>query len=258
MQRCLSLGLQDDPEVRRELDILLVSKLKEREIEPRTAKVSIPDAAIEAEYERRIDEFTRPAQVRLAGLMLTCNASATEATQAETRARLEEARRQIIASPAPGGRGPAAQGFGAVAVNYTDDQVSRYRGGDLGWFRTPAELTRWPQEIAKAGFALKKGEVSEVLQAGDGFYLIMKADERAAQIVPLDTVRESLRRQLESRERESIAKAYVEEAVTAAGPVVNEALLASVELPAPRRGTDPVDGFQPPVVTTLETNADEK
>jgi peptidyl-prolyl cis-trans isomerase C len=171
---------------------------------------------------------------------------------------LEEARKLIIASPAPGGRGPAAQGFGAVAINCTDDQISRYRGGDLGWFRTPADFARWPQEVVQAGFALKAGEVSEVLQAADGFYLVMKADERPAKVTPLDAVRENLRRQLENQERESIAKAYVEEVLKSANPVVNEARLASVEYPASRRSVDAATGFQPAVMSTVETNAHAK
>jgi peptidyl-prolyl cis-trans isomerase C len=258
-QQGLRLGLQDDPDVSREMDILLVSKLKDRELLPRQAKVQISDAALAAEYQRRIAEFTRPAQVRLAGLMLQCERGASDATRADTRARLEEARKLILASPAPGGRGPAAQGFGAVAIQYSDDQASRYRGGDLGWLKTAADCSRWPLDVVQAGFALEKGRISDVLPAADGFYLVMKSDERPAQVTPLETVRENLRRQLENQEREAIASAYVEEVLKMADPYVNEARLSSVELPAPSRaGGDAVAGFQPPVMSVLETNAHAK
>jgi hypothetical protein len=254
-QQCLRLGLQDDPDVRRELDILLISKLKDRELLPLQAKVQIPEAAVEAEYQRRIGEFTRPAQVRLAGLVLLCASNATDATRAETRARLEEAQKLILANPAPGGRGPAAQGFGAVAIKYSDDQASRYRGGDLGWFIAAADCSRWPLDVVQTGFALEKGKISDVLQAADGFYLVMKADERPSQVTPLDAERENLRRQLESREREAVARAYVEDVVRMADPHVNEARLETVEWPVPSRGGDAAAGFQPPVMSALETNA---
>lgn len=253
-QHALHLGLPDDPAVRRELDILLISKLRDRELLPRQQEVQITAAAVEAEYQRRIGDFTRPAQIRLAGLVLLCASNATAATQAETRARLEEARRQILANPAPGGRGPAAQGFGELAIRYSDDQASRYRGGDLGWITSAAEYSRWPSNVVQAAVALEKGQVSEVLPAADGFYLVMKTDERPPQVTPLAAVQENLRRQMESREREAVAQAYAQELVNAVQPQIYESRLETVEWPAARRN-DAATGFQPPSISAMETNA---
>ncbi len=248
-------GLLEDPAARREVDNLIVGMLKDRELLPQLEAIKISDEEVKREYESRLADYTRPAQVRLAGLVLNCPASASAETKAQARARLEEARRQVLAAPAPGGRGPAAQGFGAVAINCTDDQVSRYRGGDLGWLKTPSDFTRWPASVVESGFRLPKGQISDVIEADDGFYLIMKSDERPAVVTPLEKVQAGLRRKLEDQQRRAVATAYVEEVVRTAGPTVNDARLASVELPSPPRNADAAAKFQPPVMSKLETNA---
>ena len=81
----------------------------------------------------------------------------SDAKKAELRARMEEGLKKASETPVEGGRGAASIGFGAVAVEYSDDQVSRYRGGDIGWLDDGNFSYRWPKEVLAAGYALEKG-----------------------------------------------------------------------------------------------------
>ena len=47
-------------------------------------------------------------------------------------------------------------------------------------FYTKAQDDEWPQEVWNAAVALKEGEVSELLQVGDTFYLIKRLSDLPA------------------------------------------------------------------------------
>ena len=60
--------------------------------------------------------------------------------------------------------------FGALVTKYSDDAESKASGGDFG---TPIKPTSsFAQEIKKAVFQLKQGEISEPVEEGYGFYII--------------------------------------------------------------------------------------
>jgi len=64
--------------------------------------------------------------------------------------------------------------FASLAKKYSQDKASAKQGGDLGY------LTRGIEEnFDKVVFALKKGEVSDVIKSKQGFQLVMVDDIRA-------------------------------------------------------------------------------
>lgn len=225
-------NLQSDAAVQRKMEAVLIGALRDRELEPRLATIEVTDTDVRAEYERRQEEYTRPAQVRLAGLRLPLNPGASEPKRRETAARLAEARRHVIENPPPGGRGPAAQGFGPLAVRYSEDQASRYRGGDLGWLKVGAVLSNWPQAVLETGFNLEKGAVSDVIETRDGVYLVMKTDARPATVTPFEDVRGILRQSLLVQKRKLVQKRYFDEVLESIEHNVHSNRLAEVVLPA--------------------------
>jgi parvulin-like peptidyl-prolyl isomerase len=157
---------------------------------------------------------------------------ASEAKRAEARARIEEARRLALARPAAVERASGVPGFGALAVDYSDDQTSRYRGGDIGWLDTGGMVARWPKQVLEAAYALEQGKTSEVIQTDDGFYLAMKTDSRPGSVVPFVQVEASLRQSLLVRKRHEADVAVRQEAIRLVPSEINRAALSTVELPA--------------------------
>ncbi|HEU0012014.1 MAG TPA: peptidylprolyl isomerase [Verrucomicrobiae bacterium] len=227
VQKARAAGLEKDPEFQRACRSLLVSKFKERELTPRVEALQVSAEELRAAYEKQKDRRTQPGKARLALVQIKTDLTISEPRLAELRTRIEEARAESLALT------DGTQGFGKVAVAYSEDQASRYKGGDVGWFDEGQTHYRWPAEVIAAGFALKNnGNVSEVIRAANGLYLVKKLDTRAASVTPLAQVEEGLRRQLLKEKREQAEKLFLSEARRAAGVQTFSEALASRPVPS--------------------------
>ena len=157
-------------------------------------------------------------------------------------------------SPAEGGRGGAAGGFGQVAAQYSDDQVSRYRGGDIGWLDEGNFSYRWPKAVLEAGYALEKGAHSPVIETDSGLFVVMKTDSRDESSSSFEEVKSSLRRELLAKKRAEIEAAFLKETREITGAEIHTDVLATVNVPAPPAvaaakgdsGPPPLPGMKPP------------
>ncbi|MGQ9584355.1 MAG: peptidylprolyl isomerase [Anaerolineae bacterium] len=84
------------------------------------------------------------------------------------------------------------ESFAALAERFSEDESSRQQGGDIGWF--PQGLSLLPPEVEEASFALKVGEVSEVIKAPFGYYIIQVMEADAARPLSVE-MEQSLRQQ---------------------------------------------------------------
>lgn len=97
----------------------------------------------------------------------------TEAEQIHARHILvdsEETAQQILTMLQQG------SDFAALAREYSLDLASKDNGGDLGWF--PRGLV--PPELENEAFALQPGQVSGVVQLGEGYHVIQVVERDAA------------------------------------------------------------------------------
>ena len=76
--------------------------------------------------------------------------------------------------------------FAKLVADYSEDQETKAGGGDLGFVKLNSP---YPDELKKAAFALKVGDVSDPIRIQVGFY-ILKAEERTA--TPFEEVREQI------------------------------------------------------------------
>jgi parvulin-like peptidyl-prolyl isomerase len=133
-------------------------------------------------------------------------------------------------NPPHGGRGAAAGGFGALSIDYSDDQASRYRGGDIGWMDPGKLSSRYPRKVMELGDALEKGKMSEVIEVEGGLYVVMKTDARDASVMSLQKVEPALRQDLLQKKRCDLEAAYRKESTQWAEVSINREALASVKL----------------------------
>lgn len=221
LQRARRERVDEDPEVRRALDGLLIAKLKDQNLPSVTESVEIADAEIEAEYQRRISEFTRPEKVRLAMLFKETQPGFSDARLSEMREEFAEALRLHKENPPTGGRGPATIGFGSLAVNFSEDQISRYRGGDMGWLEVGRFEYRFPKTVLESGYALSVNELSGIIETDRGMYVVTKTDQRAATVTPFADVKEILKTQLASQARDEQQRLFVDESLRASGATIH-------------------------------------
>jgi hypothetical protein len=235
LAKARSEGLDEDPATRRRMESILIARLRERDLGKAVAAASVGEEELREAYESREVELSRAGQDRFATMFLEASEKSSETHRAEVLARLEEGVAKSDANPAPGGRGPAAMGFGAVASEYSDDQAGRYRGGDIGWVATGSGSPRVPEGVLEVGRGLAKGERSDIIETPAGFYVIMKTDSRPGGMPSFEEVSVKLHRLLLVEKRRAIEQRFMAETLAAADVSVDSAALDKVTLPTSRK-----------------------
>jgi peptidyl-prolyl cis-trans isomerase C len=231
LQKARQAGLEQDPELRREFENHLISKLLSRELNAKVDNIQISADDLKAEYARTLSSYTQPAKVRLALLSLPLSSKMSDAGKEELRKRMEEARTKALETPAIANKKPDAAAFGALAIAYSEDPGSRYRGGDIGWLDEGTFASLWPREVLETGYNQETGALSPVLETEKGVYLVMKTDARERKVRPLAEVEGSIRQSLLVQKRREIEVSFHKEARELARIQTYPDALASITLP---------------------------
>lgn len=170
-------------------DRIGVSQLMREEVYMR---ILLPLSRVREEYERRRAQYTLPEEVRVRVIMLQRGA-----TEEEAAVKLDQARRAH--DRIAGGESfesvarAVSQGYGADA------------GGDMGWRKTE-ELNRL---IRDALGDMEVGQYSDVLESGDGFYIVQLAGRREESVRSFDSVREDLETELRNQEGDRLRRELI-------------------------------------------------
>ena len=234
--RAKKAGLADDPETRRELENVLIARLRAAELEPKLAAVTVSDEELKAEFASAAAAREARPRVRLALLRIQGEPKMSEAKKTELRTRMDEALKKAAAAEG------AVQGFGQVAAEYSDDQSSRYQGGDIGWFEEGNFSYRWPRLVLEAGYQLEKGKCSPVIEDNGSLYAVMKTDSRPAAKPAFDELKGRLKRELTAKKRKEIDEAFSAENRSRTGAVIREEGLTLITLPQAPSGQVPPPG----------------
>ncbi len=144
-------------------DQLLVERVREREVQRR---ISVTDGEIDAFLAEQRGAAAAQVELNVAQILVPVPEQASEAVQAERRARAEAALARV--------RG--GEDFAAVAREVSEDG-NRERGGEIGM--RPAE--RLPTLFVDAVRTLQPGAVApQVLRSGAGFHVLKLVERRDA------------------------------------------------------------------------------
>jgi peptidyl-prolyl cis-trans isomerase C len=236
LQKAKALGLEKSFDVQRTYQEMLVGELKDRELMPKVEAATVSSQEIQEAYTRDIAKYTNPAKSRLALIYIKINSKMTAEQKATAEARMTEAANRAK------GLTDASHGFGSVAMDFSEDQASRYRGGDVGWVDEGEPVYRWPKEVVAAGLGLEVvGEISPTIRTSNGLYLVMKTDVRDKAVMPLAKVSASIQRRLIVEKKQQIEQSFATN-LRAATPV----------------HTDPVALLQVDYPTTKVAQVEEK
>jgi peptidyl-prolyl cis-trans isomerase SurA len=126
----------------------------------------ITDADINKYFNENRQMFgARPATITFSQLVLAPRAS--DSARANARKKAEEVLQKIR----------AGEDFETLAKQYSEDPGSRERGGDLGWFRA-GDMVR---EFSDAVFAMRPGDISNIVESSFGFHIIKVEKSRGAE-----------------------------------------------------------------------------
>ncbi|MCI0541038.1 MAG: peptidyl-prolyl cis-trans isomerase, partial [Verrucomicrobiales bacterium] len=184
----------------------LIAKLKECELEPRLRSLTVSEEELQASDEVENRRTGRSPQMRLAILRLQINPKASPAKLKETEARLEEARVKAQSLP------PNTIGFGALAIDYSDDDTTRYRGGDLGWLERDSAKYHFDPAMLAAGSALKTpGETSPIIRGREALFLVRLIGQRVAEEATPKPAEDLVRHRAHIEKRRTLENAFAAE-----------------------------------------------
>ncbi|MCX7957559.1 MAG: SurA N-terminal domain-containing protein [Deltaproteobacteria bacterium] len=153
---------------------------------------------VETYYNTHISEFSQPKQYRARHILLKL---AQNAGEAEEKKILEKAKK-IIADIKSGAK------FEDLAKQYSEDEVSRVRGGDLDYFPEGRMVKPFEEAVKKLGV----GEITEEpVRTIFGYHIIKMEGTREASKKELKEVeREIARRIITENKAEEMVKADAE------------------------------------------------
>jgi peptidyl-prolyl cis-trans isomerase SurA len=170
-------------------DRFLVTQMRLKNVYSETI---ISPAKIQDYYEANRTNYLREEQVKLR--MITLNATGPDELEA-ARSLAREIRTKITGGAA----------FSEMASIYSQG-TQRANGGDWGW--ASRDVLR--AELAEAAFALKPGEMSEVIETPGAVFLMLVEERRAGGARPIAEVRDEIEETLLKQERERLQKSYVQ------------------------------------------------
>lgn len=121
-------------------------------------------------YDAHPDKMRKPPQVRASHILV----KATDENREEAQAKVKELQGEVTAD---------AEAFGQLAKQHSACP-SKEKGGDLGFFG-PGSMVK---EFDQAAFALKPGELSDVVETPFGYHFILVTDRQDEQSLTLEEV----------------------------------------------------------------------
>ena len=120
---------------------------------------------VKTEFEARKTDLASPEQVHARHILIKTQAQ-DEASDKKALARIKELQAQLV-----------TQDFAKLAQQFSEDEGSKAKGGDLGFFGRGAMVP----EFEKVAFELAPHQISEPVRSNFGYHLIQVLEKKPAQ-----------------------------------------------------------------------------
>ena len=159
-------------------------------------KVTISGEETKSYYDSHLDSFKQPEEVKASHILIKIDSQAKESQKTEARKKLEEVQKKLN----------KGDDFAALAKEFSQGPSSA-KGGDLGYFRRGQMV----KPFEEAAFALRPGEVSDIVETRFGYHLIKIFDKRPETTMAFKDIKEKLQHYLKQGKVREQVSAYVEE-----------------------------------------------
>lgn len=167
--------------------------------------VSFTEEDLRKYFDENASRYGTPEERRASHILIKAERSAPAAERAKAKARAEELLAEVRKNPAS---------FAEVAKKNSQDEGSAVNGGDLDFFGRGAMV----KEFDAAVFAMKKGEISNLVETDFGYHIIELTGQRGGEKKPF----ESVRAEVEAEVRKQLAQRRYAEAAEQFGNLVYE------------------------------------
>jgi peptidyl-prolyl cis-trans isomerase C len=153
------------------------------------------DAQVREFYDKNPDKFKQDEAVRASHILIPADEKADDATKAKARAEAENVLKQL----------KAGGDFAELAKKYSKDG-SAAQGGDLNFFTKGQMVPAFDQ----AAFAMKPGQMSDIVTTPFGYHIIKVTERRPASTVPFEQVSDRIKEYLTGQQKQGRAQSFIE------------------------------------------------
>ena len=190
LNKAYEMGYHKRADVRREYEYLLMGKVNREFVEKKREMLTLDKLAVNKHYGQHRDDYRIPQKDQFAILFFK---KRHKQSSGNAMVKLNAIKQLADANKLSNN---AKDGFGEYAISNSEHQVSRYKGGDIGWFSKGKDV-HWENTVLDAGFALKQvGDVSSVVETDKGYYLVRLMEREEAQYRSLASVEDRIRHKL--------------------------------------------------------------
>ncbi len=162
------------------------------EMEMSDAEKTVTDEEAKKFYDDNLPQFSQPEQVQASHILLGSK-DMDDTAKAAAKAKADEVLKLV----------KAGGDFAALAKEHSTCP-SKERGGDLGYF--PKE--QMVPEFSSAAFAMKIGDISEIVETQFGYHIIKVTGRKEAETRKFDEVKEMIVANQKNRKRQEFWNTY--------------------------------------------------
>ncbi len=150
-------------------------------------KVKVTDEEVRKFYDEHKESlYEHPEQVRASHILIKTQGLKTEEEKKKAREKIEKVKKMVNEPDAD---------FALLARRFSDCPSGKRAGGDLDYFARE----KMAKEFSDAAFALKVGEISDIVETPFGYHIIKKTGEKPASTTSFEEVKDGVRHDLEKK-----------------------------------------------------------
>ena len=149
--------------------------------------LTVNDADLRTYYEQNLARLAGTEERRASHILINAPKSASADERAKAKARAEQLLAQVRAKP---------DSFADVARKNSQDPGSAAQGGDLDFFRRGAMV----KPLEDAAFALKKGDISALVETEFGYHIIRLTDIKAPKTRSFEEMKPELEQEVKKQQ----------------------------------------------------------
>lgn len=167
-----------------ERDKIIVQVMKQMHVKDNFV---ISPTQIQSYYDKHKADYTTPEQVKLRMIVLREDDNSDTAPAGGKKEMAQEIRSKLT----------SGADFGRMAQMYSEDASTQQAEGDWGW----VDRKTLSEELTNKAFALRAGEISDVIEIGNSYYIMMVEARKNAAVKSISEVRDEIEQNLIQKEK---------------------------------------------------------
>ncbi|MBO4710893.1 peptidylprolyl isomerase [bacterium] len=186
-------------------------------------------------YEEKKDTFNTPAKVKASHILIKI-----------TDSRDKEAARKLAEKVAAEAEKSAKEtgSFAKLVEKYSEDEGSKKRGGDLGYFQRTEEGGNMVQEFSDGAFALQNiGDISKPVESQFGFHVIKLTGKKDKVEKTFEDVKINIENTLKTEKRKTSYEDMIEQYKKELGLKFDKEAAMAIEISVSESAKSASEGF---------------